>query len=88
MDDFYQSDEGDGSDTYAVSPSQQQSQPSGRPSKNTAREEGPACLPCRRKKSKCSRRLPCSHCVKYSASRFEALFVALFRRALFLCASN
>lgn len=67
---MYESDERDGSDTYVGLRQAQQSQPSGQDAKNAAKDDGPACLPCRRKKSKCSRRLPCSQCVKYSSSLY------------------
>ncbi|KAL1845343.1 hypothetical protein VTK73DRAFT_651 [Phialemonium thermophilum] len=34
--------------------------------KSVAKDEGPACQSCRRKKAKCTRRQPCSQCVRYN----------------------
>ncbi|PSN61386.1 hypothetical protein BS50DRAFT_504467 [Corynespora cassiicola Philippines] len=38
--------------------------PGSKGSKQSGREEGPACQACRKKKAKCSRQQPCSHCIK------------------------
>ncbi|KAH8807804.1 fungal-specific transcription factor domain-containing protein [Xylogone sp. PMI_703] len=37
----------------------------GKGNKPAQEDEGPACQSCRKKKAKCSRRQPCSHCVRF-----------------------
>ncbi|KFY91694.1 hypothetical protein V500_04513 [Pseudogymnoascus sp. VKM F-4518 (FW-2643)] len=39
---------------------------SGKGQKAGAEDDGPACQPCRKKKARCSRKQPCSHCVRFN----------------------
>ncbi|KAG4439057.1 hypothetical protein IFR05_005448 [Cadophora sp. M221] len=41
----------------------------GKMTKGSGEEDGPACQPCRKKKAKCSRQQPCSHCTQLSEQR-------------------
>ncbi|KFZ17290.1 hypothetical protein V501_01820 [Pseudogymnoascus sp. VKM F-4519 (FW-2642)] len=39
---------------------------SGKGHKGGPEDDGPACQPCRKKKARCSRKQPCSHCVRFN----------------------
>ncbi|OBT41687.1 hypothetical protein VE00_07803 [Pseudogymnoascus sp. WSF 3629] len=47
-------------------PIQESNTGSGNGHKAGAEDDGPACQPCRKKKARCSRKQPCSHCVRFN----------------------